>query len=131
MSGIVEHGRVWPVDPRRRVRCFEVPLAPCVGFHLPMLGVLPVETAFLHGTNTVGTTTFVHLDDVEPKAVRIRKGTGKLADLIACIVEIRGIQAHAFPDWLEILATPAAKRSIRSDFPPIGVNKCCAFIPSD
>ena len=71
------------------------------------------------------------MDDVEPKAVGIRKSGGELADLVAHIVEIFGIQAHVLPGRLEIFAARAAKRPVRSDFPPISVKKRRAFVPTD
>src|SRR4029077_16094700 len=77
------------------------------------------------------TATFVHVDDVEPKAVDIRKSGGELADMVARIAEIFGIQAHVLPGRLELFAARATKRPVRSDFPPISVKKRRAFVPTD
>ena len=96
-----------------------------------MFRVLPIEATGIHRMNAVSAAAFVHVDDVEPKSVRIRESGGELTDLVASVVEVLGIEAHALPRSLEIFAAPAAERSVRSDLPPIGVKKRCAFIPTD
>jgi hypothetical protein len=98
---------------------------------LSVFRVLPIEPAGIHYLDAVSAATFVQVDNVEPKSVRIRKSGGKLRDLVASVVEILGIEAHALPGSLEIVAAPAAKRPVRSDLAPISVKKRCAFIPTD
>ena len=71
------------------------------------------------------------MDNVEPKAVRIRKGDGKFADLVARIAEVSGIQAEALPGGFKVSAAPAAKRPVRSDLSPIRMQERRAFVPTD